>query len=157
MTRSPRLVLACGSPDRGDDALGPEFAQRAAHFAQSAMAGDAAEPAFDVVVDRQFQIEHALDILGRERVLFVDATAAGAEPYACAPVTPARDRSFSTHALSPGALLAACATAYGDAALPPAEVLAIRGYSFGLGEPISAGAQRNLQSALGFLREWSRS
>jgi hydrogenase maturation protease len=150
-------VLACGSPDRGDDALGPEFAQRAAHFAQSAMAGDAAEPAFDVVVDRQFQIEHALDILGRERVLFVDATAAGAEPYACAPVTPARDRSFSTHALSPGAVLAACATAYGDAALPPAEVLAIRGYSFGLGEPISAGAQRNLQSALGFLREWSRS
>ncbi len=144
---APLLVLACGNPDRGDDGLGPAFAERAAQ---------AAEPGrVEVVVDYQFQLEHALDLQGRKRVLFVDACASGPEPFSCQPVAPARDHSFSSHRLSAAALLAAFASAYGDAGLPPAELLAIRGYEFGLGAPASARARDNLERALEFFTRWA--
>jgi len=144
---APLLVLACGNPDRGDDALGPLFAERVTRMAGAR--------AIDVVVDYQFQVEHALELDGRARVLFVDAAAAGAAPYACRDVQPARDRSFSSHALSAEAVLAAHALAFAAAPRPPAQMLAIRGYAFELGAPPSAAALRNLEDALAFFRRWA--
>ncbi len=140
----PPLVLACGNPSRGDDALGPTLIEH--------LAGEAAIGA-DLLCDFQLQIEHVLDIEGREGVVFVDAAATGVEPFAFARVAPEQSVPFTTHALSPGALLRVYQQV-ADTAAPECWLLAIRGYRFGLGDPLSAGAESNLRAAQAFLVTW---
>jgi hydrogenase maturation protease len=138
------VVFAWGNPSRGDDALGPAFLEAA-----DAIAADAP---FDVafVTDFQLEPEHATDLLARDLALFVDASATASPPFTFEPVAPRRDRSFTTHAMNPAALLATFGDAFG--APPPAFVLAIRGERFELGEPLGAAARANLQQALAFFR-----
>ena len=144
------LILACGNPSRGDDALGPILIERL-----SAMANTTPGPcqAFDVVTDFQLQIEHALDLQGRELVIFVDAALSGPAPFAFGPVTPEPALSITTHALSPGGLLRVYQEAIGGQP-PDCRLLAIRGYGFELGAGLSPGAQANLGAALSFLIAW---
>jgi len=52
-----------------------------------------------------------------------------------------------THALSPQALLRAFTT-LGCGASPPAFSLTVRGHHFGLGQPLSPGAERNRSGRL---------
>lgn len=139
---APVLVLAIGNPSRGDDALGPLLAERLAVRGRADV---------EVLVDFQLQIEHALDLEGRERVIFVDASLGAAAPYEWQ--VPVPDPAFvhTTHALSPGAVLATM----GMAGTPlPAEVrvLAVRGERFELGEGLSAAAERHLDAAWEALR-----
>ncbi|MCX7893397.1 MAG: hydrogenase maturation protease [Burkholderiales bacterium] len=136
------LVLAWGNPSRGDDALGPEFARRIAALANGL-------PGVEVLTDFQLAPEHATDLAGRDLVLFADARLGMARPLAFARVSPARDASFSSHAMSPGALLAAYEAAFRRAA-PPAWILAMRGERFELGEPLGAAAQQSLAAAVAF-------
>jgi hydrogenase maturation protease len=136
------IVLACGNPSRGDDALGPEFL--------AAVEALPRPPGLDIefVTDFQLQPEHAADLAGRDLALFVDASVAAAAPFRFEVVAPARDRTFSSHAMSPAAVLAACREAFGAA--PAAYVLAIRGERFELGEAMGEGARANLRAALAF-------
>jgi hydrogenase maturation protease len=138
---APVLVLAVGNPSRGDDALGPLAAQRVSAMDLAGV---------EVLTDFQLQVEHALDLLGRRLVVFVDAAASGAEPFDLRPIGPARDASHSTHSLSPAAVLDAYVRLTGDAP-PPARLLAIRGHAFDLGEPLSEAAAANLEAALATL------
>ncbi|MCC7217740.1 MAG: hypothetical protein IT517_13265, partial [Burkholderiales bacterium] len=103
-------------------------------------------PGVECLTDFQLQVEHALDLVGREQVVFVDATAAGEARCTLAPVAPARDASATTHALSPAAVLDAYVRVTG-LPLPATHVLAIRGYAFELGDGLSAGAAANLEAA----------
>ena len=142
----PTLVFGWGNASRGDDALGPLCIERLRALAL---------PGVECLDDYQLQPEHALDLIGRTRVLSVDASLDGAAPFSVSPLQPQRDASFSSHAMSPAALL----QAYVDvqrSAPPPATLLAIRGERFGLGEPMSEAARLNLEAALrwaqGFLR-----
>jgi hydrogenase maturation protease len=136
------LVIAVGNPARGDDALGPLLAERlAAHLAESRLAG------VEVLTDFQLQVEHALDLVGRRRVIFVDASLAAPEPCALTPVAPAADATHTSHALSPAAVLDAYRRVVGGEA-PEALVLAVRGYRFELGEALSGEARANLDAAL---------
>jgi len=106
--------------------------------------------AVTAVEDFQLQVEHSLDLQGRDLALFVDATASGPEPMVLHSLLPQADYSFSTHALSPQALLQAFVTL--DRGTPPsAFVLAVRGYSFGLGNSLSEQAKANIESAWGLL------
>ncbi|MGD9835969.1 MAG: hydrogenase maturation protease [Piscinibacter sp.] len=143
---APLLVFGWGNASRGDDALGPAFVERLRSLAL---------PGVECLDDYQLQPEHALDLIGRERVLFVDAGLACAAPFEASPLQPGRDASFSSHAMSPAALLQAYVDVHGSAP-PPATLLAIRGERFELGEPMSASATANLDAALswaqGFLR-----
>ena len=93
---APKLVIAIGNPSRGDDALGPMFLDRIAALAL---------PDVELITDFQFQVEHALDLVGRDEVTLVDADAAGTPPFRYTMVSPSADRSITTHALSPAALL----------------------------------------------------
>ena len=136
------LVLAWGNPSRGDDALGPELAARLE--ASGAAAGVA-----EILTDFQLQPEHATDLDGRTLVLFVDASTSCPPPFAFSRVAAVRDASFSSHAMSPAALLAAYEVVFGRAA-PPAYVLAIRGDCFELGEPIGEGPRQSLDAAAAF-------
>ena len=144
------LIFACGNPSRGDDALGPILIERLSAMPDATFE---AGQAFDLVTDFQLQIEHALDLQGRELVIFVDATLAGPEPFAFGPVTSEPALSITTHALSPGGLLRVYQEAIGGQP-PDCRLLAIRGYEFELGAALSPGAATNLLAALAFLSDW---
>ena len=97
--RAPGLILACGNPARGDDALGPLLLERLALPRDSGI---------ETFWDYQLQIEYVLDLAGRAWVVFVDAAVSGAEPFDFRPVVAEPTYGFTTHALSPGGLLAVC-------------------------------------------------
>ena len=141
MSLALRLVFAWGNPSRGDDALGPLLAERLR---------ERALPGTEVLDDFQLQPEHALDLAGRAEVLFVDASLDARAPFEVRDVAPGRDASFSSHHLSPQALLQVCVDV--GVPLPPrTRVLAIRGRAFELGAGLSAEAAAHLQAALDWL------
>jgi hydrogenase maturation protease len=131
------LVLAVGNPSRGDDALGPELAAR---LEQAAL------PGVEVISEFQLQVENAVDLEGRERVVVVDAGVDTPAPFEFRQVQPAADFLHTSHALSPEAVLATFRRVSGREP-PPTWVLCVRGESFGLGEPLSVPARENLESA----------
>lgn len=141
------IILTCGNPSRGDDALGSLFAERLERALERFGWGDV-----DLFTDFQLQIEHAVDLEGRTLALFVDASISCPAPYQLTRLQPACDTSYTSHALSPAAVLQVYAQV-NHAPPPPAFQLAIRGDSFELGEPISAAAEANLTAALAFTVE----
>jgi hydrogenase maturation protease len=147
---APLLVLGWGNRSRGDDALGP-LCMEALRDALPGHLRDQVE----FLDDYQLQIEFALDLLGRERVLFIDASLDCAAPFAVRSVQARRDSSISSHALSPEALLQVYADMQGCAP-PPATLLAIRGEAFALGEPMSAPARAHLAAALDWVVGWAQ-
>lgn len=143
---APVLVFGWGNPSRGDDALGPLCVARL----RTAFGADTR---VEWLEDFQLQPEHALDLAGRQRVLFVDASRTAAPPCELGPVWPARDSSISSHALSPQALLQVYGQVQGTAP-PPCSLLAIRGDRFDLGEPPAAAAEEHLEAAVARARQW---
>ncbi len=141
------VVLGYGNPSRGDDALGPRLLERA-----EAWLAEHPELAVATVADFQLQIEHALDLEDRDLALFLDADASCPDAFAFAPVGPGRDASYSTHELSPSAVLDVFRALEGHAP-PPAYVLSVRGERFDLGEPLSPSAEAHLEAAWAFLQE----
>jgi hydrogenase maturation protease len=148
--RAPLLVLGVGNPSRGDDALGSLFVERAAEMLREEVLAGRVE----FLTDFQLQIEHSLDLVGRERVVFVDASVKAEAPYEYARAEPCRDESASSHAMSPAAVLDTHRTVVGEP--PPSWVLAIRGESFELGDELSPAAAANLDAALRFFVERAR-
>ena len=143
-----RIVLfGYGNPSRGDDALGPLLLERAEAWL-------ATQPGLTVeaVADFQLQIEHALDLQGKDLALFLDADAGCTPPFTLCSVLPAQDASYSTHELSPEAVLQVCCEVSGQEP-PPAYILSVRGERFELGEPLSTAAARNLDEAWAFLQQ----
>lgn len=138
------LVIGIGNPSRGDDALGPCCIERLETLAL---------PNVECLTDFQLQVEYVLDLAGRCRVLFVDASVSAAPPFEFKRLRATPDSSYSTHAVSPAALLFAYRQHYGEAP-PPAWVLAIRGESFALGAPLSPAAQAHLDAAMHALQDW---
>lgn len=147
---APLLVFGWGNASRGDDALGPLFVERLRERLD-----EAAEAQVQCLDDYQLQVEHALDLVGRQRVLFVDASLSCPAPFEATPLQPRRDASFSSHAMSPQALLQVYVELNGRAP-PPAMLLAIRGERFELGEPPGEAALRHLEAALGWALDWTR-
>ena len=67
------------------------------------------------------------------------------------PVEPLKDPTFTTHLLSPQALLHTYQEVE-QSPPPPAWTIAIRGERFELGEPMSEAAKRHLEVALDHFR-----
>ena len=139
--KASRLIIGIGNPSRGDDAVGPLAVERLEALNL---------PDVELLTDFQLQVEYLLDMEGRDRVIFIDASLAGDGRFRFDPVHPAKDHSFSSHALSPAAVLAAFVRHYGRPP-PPSFVLAIRAHEFELGADLSAAAEANLAAALEFL------
>lgn len=141
---APILIFGWGNPSRGDDALGPLFVERieALHL-----------PGVECLTDFQLQVEHALDLENRERILFVDASLDAAAPYCQRRLSPARDATFSTHAITPESVMQVYVDLHDDAP-PPCDLLAIRGESFELGEALSPAAATHLEAALRWAQSW---
>ncbi|AVR88889.1 hydrogenase maturation protease [Thauera aromatica] len=140
----PVLVFGWGNPSRGDDALGPLFIE-----AVMAMA----LPGVECLTDFQLQVEHALDLRGRERVLFVDASSDATAPFTLCPIEAARDVSYSSHAVSPQSILQVYRDLEGEAP-PPCWQLAIRGEAWTLGSAPGNAALHNLKAALRAFDDW---
>jgi hydrogenase maturation protease len=139
---APLLVLAVGNPSRGDDALGPALAGRLEA---------ASLPGVEVLTDFQLQVEHALDLVGRTRVIFVDAGTGTPPPFEFRLLRPAAAFLHTSHALSPEAVLATYERLQGQ---PPPEswALCVRGESFELGADLSEDGAAHLELAWQALR-----
>jgi hydrogenase maturation protease len=139
---APVLILTWGNPSRGDDALGPALYDLLEEHQRKT--GELAD--VEVFTDFQLQIEHAVDLEDRQTILFVDAGISCAEPYEITKLQAVRDDSFTTHAMSPASVLAVYKQV-NRCEPPPAYLLTIRAYEFGLGLEMSDRARANLQKA----------
>jgi hydrogenase maturation protease len=136
----PVLVFAWGNPSRGDDALGPALLE----MLETRQREGGEFAGVELLCDYQLQVEHALDLQGRQRVLFIDASVSAQTPCVLQQLRPQQDASYTTHAMSPAAVLAVYEQ-INDEPPPPAFMLSIRGYEFELGEELSLQARSNLQ------------
>lgn len=143
---SPLLIFAYGNPSRGDDALGPQLLDLLAE----SRAQHPEWPDFDLVTDFQLQVEHSVDLEGRDLSLFIDASVSCPSPFLFSPLHPAQDARYTTHEMSPQAVLHVFEQVYQRAA-PPSFLLSVRGESFELGEPLSPAAVENRDAALALL------
>ncbi|NNM82611.1 MAG: hydrogenase maturation protease [Burkholderiales bacterium] len=143
----PVLIFGIGNESRGDDALGPLLLR--------AIESEIDPEQVELVETYQLQVENALELTGRSRVIFVDAAANLSAPYEFRKVEASLDRTPFSHALSPEALLAVHQRIAGPP--PPAWILAIRGEHFELGSDLSEPARASLESAHCFLSGMLRS
>ncbi|MBI5618735.1 MAG: hydrogenase maturation protease [Gammaproteobacteria bacterium] len=143
MNTAARLVVfAIGNRSRGDDAAGPLLLDRLA----------ATVPG-DVRLEECYQLapEHVDDAAAGAEVLFVDASHRFSDGFRFTDITPLADHSFTTHALSPGALLALFEHVYRRPA-PRARLLEIGAEGFELGAGVSSRCAANLEAAWPELR-----
>ena len=140
---APILIFAIGNQSRGDDALAPLLLRQ--------LQTEGIER-IELIEDYQLQVEHVTDLAGRSAVLFVDADVSCAEPFHFSEIAAEYDHSYTSHAMTPFALLHTHRQVYGADA-PPAFLLRIRGYGFELGDPLSKKAADNLQAVLRLARE----
>lgn len=148
---APVVILACGNPSRGDDALGPFFLDRLQAWLDSAGLADG----FELIGAFQLQVEHALDLSGRRLALFIDAGEQTPAPFVFRQVEAMTSASPGTHALPPEAVLAVLRR-IGDHP-PPAFVLCVCGEHFELGEGLSAAARERAEGAFMLLQALCRS
>jgi len=140
----PKLLLfGYGNPGRGDDALGPTLIQQIDHLKL---------PNVTCLIDMQLLIEHATDLMGVDQIIFIDADMSCIEPFDFSEVCAEKDSSYTSHTLTPAALLYIYQQIY-QCAAPPAFLLRIRGYHFELGAALSEQASRNLQAAINKIQQ----
>ncbi len=142
---TPLLVFAIGNESRGDDALGPLLLRQLHAACDPAKA--------ELIEDYQLQVEHVTDLAGRSAVLFVDADMSCAAPFHFSSIAAAHDHSYTSHAMTPPALLHTYRQVYGTDA-PQSFLLRIRGYGFELGAGLSNEASANLEKATARVRAW---
>jgi hydrogenase maturation protease len=145
---APVLIFTYGNPSRGDDAVGPALFDLLEECKRETGKLDGV----DLLTDFQLQIEHAVDLENRRCVLFIDAGVSCREPFELHRLQAERDHSFTTHAMSPAAVLAVYQQIH-RCAPPGAYLLTIRAYEFGLGRPMSKAAEHNLQKAYRYITD----
>jgi hydrogenase maturation protease len=142
---SPFLVFAIGNESRGDDALAPLLVRQ--------LLTEGMNSYVELIEDYQLQVEHVTDLVGRSAVLFVDADMSCESPFRFSEITAAQDNSYTSHAMTPFALLHTYRHVYGTDA-PSSFLMRIRGYGFELGESLSKEAAVNLKLATDEVRVW---
>jgi hydrogenase maturation protease len=139
---SSALVYGYGNPGRGDDGLGPALAAAVEGFGY---AGTTVESNY------QLELQDAAELARHDVVIFADADVSGPEPFWFNRVEPAARMGFTSHSVTPGALLALASELFGGTT--QAFALGIRGYEFDdLREVLSPRAQENLDQAVLFVK-----
>ncbi len=85
-------------------------------------------------------------------VIFADAALNITTPYEFSRIQPAHTITFTTHELSAESILALCQDLYSKK--PESYMLAIRGYEWEMGLPMTEKAKCNLNDAYTFLKEF---
>ena len=144
--RAPIVVFAVGNPSRGDDAIGPELCARLEKW----LAREGLSQRVELIEDFQLNIEHALDLQGRELALFIDAGQNTPAPFIFAQIHPSTATAHTTHALPPEAVLQVYRQME-DKEPPPSFVLCVRGEGFELGAELTPTALEGIDTAMGLL------
>ncbi len=132
------LLIGFGNPGRGDDGLGPAFAEAVQHLNL---------PEVTVESDYQLNVEDAAAIAAHDVAVLVDADASGPAPFAFRVIEPKSELSVSTHSAEPGAVVALARDLFHGRA--EAYILGIRGYVFDhFVETLTEQAAANLRAAL---------
>jgi len=141
MVMNKNLLLGIGNTARMDDALGWECVQQLS------------APDWDKMYVYQLQIEDAANIAGYEKVLIVDATEEClGDGYSIRECLPNNDSSFTTHSVSPEALLWLCQEFFEKS--PSVYVLAISGSDWELKEGLTVEGTLHLKKALQAAKEF---
>ncbi len=139
-------LFTWGNPSRGDDAIGPKLhqiiEQLIAEFSLKTV----------LIEDFQLQPEHVFDISEDACIVFIDASYQGDSAYKVTPVNKAEEIGYTTHALSPEALLTLYEKTQSKPS-PPAFLCSVRGYCFDFGMPLSEQAEKNIKLTAQFLKE----
>jgi len=135
------LLIGYGNPAREDDGIGPAVAEEIERLGIDGV---------DVDADYQLTVEDAADVARHDSVVFVDASMEGVEPFTFSRLTPGRNDSFSTHSVSPEAVLGLARDLFN--AQTEGYMLGIRGYSFAMfRETMTPQARENIRKAVEFL------
>ena len=138
------LLIGFGNQGRGDDGLGPVFAERIER---------AAPEGLEIDIDYQLTVDHALTASEADLVIFADAEIGAEGSFSFAPVTASGATGMGSHELSPQAVLALAKTLYGRE--PPAFMLGIAGWDYGeVKEGLSTAAKAHLDEAEAFFLDW---
>lgn len=138
------MVIGIGNSSRGDDALGWRVADLVTQV-----------PGIHVEYRYQLQIEDAELIKDYDVVIFADATREiSLDGFTFLPAVAEGNVTFSTHRLSPTAVLSLCQEIYGRH--PEAYILALSGIQWDLGLGISPVGTTALNKANQFLSAWIR-
>ncbi len=141
MMKLNALVIGYGNPGRKDDGLGPALAE--AVTARGL-------PGVSVEQNYQLMVEDAARVAEHDIVVFADAHRTCDEPFCLIEVEPDPEPTFSTHSVSPGAVLSLAREHFGAKA--KAYVLGIRGYDFeSFEEGLTDRARINLDQAIEFI------
>jgi hydrogenase maturation protease len=140
------VVFTWGNPSRGDDGVGPWFAD---------YLGQLKDHEAVLVEDFQLQIEHLLDCQVGELLLFIDACCHAGQDFHFEEVELTTDIAHTSHALTPAQLLGNYRRVF-DTSPPTAFQLTIAGSTFELGQPMSAATQARCYRATGLLHELLR-
>lgn len=141
------LVYGYGNPGRQDDGLGIFLSERIDSWIKG-------ENIQSVKVDYNYQlnIEDAMEIAGKDMVIFIDASKEEISDYCLTKVKPSDRLEFTTHTVSPSYLLNLCEVFYNKS--PDVYLLHIKGYKWGFMEDMTEQAKRNLNKAYDFLVEF---
>jgi hydrogenase maturation protease len=148
---APLVVFAVGNPSRGDDAIGPVICGRLAKWLENEGLAERVE----LIEDFQLNVEHALDLQGRELALFIDAGENTPAPFIFEQIYPSTAISHTTHALPPQAVLQVYRQTEGKEP-PPAFVLCVRGEGFELGAEMTPAALSGIDAAMALLERLIR-
>jgi len=140
---APVVVFAVGNPSRGDDAIGPECHGQLEKWLKNENLGEHVE----LIEDFQLNIEHALDLQGRQLAIFIDAGENTPAPFEFRQIFRSTVASHSTHALPPESVLQVYWQMEGREP-PTAFLLCVRGENFELGAELSAAVQERLPGAI---------
>jgi len=144
MSQPKALLIGYGNPGRGDDGLGPAFAERVAARNLTGLTVD---------IDFQLMADHALVISEHDLVIFADAGLGMTAPFRFDELTECVPQNMGSHDVTPEAAVALAQLLFHSA--PRAFVLAISGDCFGdIREGLSQVALANLDSAEAYFLNW---
>ena len=139
------LLIGYGNAGRGDDGLGPAFAETIA-------AANLRDLKIDV--DYQLTVDHAALVAEADLVVFADAAMGQKAPFQFTKIGEEPAQSISSHALTPAAVLKLASTLFEHH--PTAYLLGIAGTEFGeVKEGLSEQAQANLEQAVQHFISWN--
>ena len=136
------LVYGYGNPGRQDDGLGILLAEA---IEELEIEG--------VTIDSNYQLnaEDAVAVSESDLVFFIDASKNDIAPFSAYPLKPEVEVSFTTHAMSPGSVLALSKELYNKC--PDTYMLEIKGYEWAMQEGLSNQASKNLKKAYEYLKD----
>lgn len=134
-------LFTWGNPSRGDDAVGPWFAEQLHPRIGAELI---------LVEEFQLQVEHLLDCQEGELLLFIDACCDGTNDFHFTEVQADDNVSHTSHALAPAELLGHYRRVFQQTP-PPAFQLVVPGLEFELGQPMSAATLACCQRAARFV------